>query len=278
VQPAITLVNMANGTSHGPTVTQPQVFVNNAAVTLGQAAAGGAANNGLYLLTAAQQEIMRRGSNGGTIPLKVEPESLMHAAGTIPVRHNAMVNGGKPNGMSSAMRSDKQSNISLSPENSPEMAARSANGIRRKADDELSQTSTNDGQSKKNAKVKTDLTDDEKRKNFLERNRQAALKCRQRKKQWLANLQSKVEYLTNDNENLQNQVTSQREEIFQLKTMLLAHKDCPIAAAQAAGGAIGMDGGMHHGPAGVQMLPGMSHVGMGAQHMHTHVVNGTMRY
>ncbi|RGB34842.1 hypothetical protein C1646_613590, partial [Rhizophagus diaphanus] len=81
---------------------------------------------------------------------------------------------------------------------------------------------------KKNGqKSKSDMTDEEKRRNFLERNRQAALKCRQRKKQWLANLQAKVEYLTNDNETLQSQAQSLREEILNLKTLLLAHKDCP---------------------------------------------------
>ncbi|ORZ13654.1 hypothetical protein BCR42DRAFT_418800 [Absidia repens] len=73
--------------------------------------------------------------------------------------------------------------------------------------------------------------DDEKRKNFLERNRLAALKCRQRKKQWLNNLQAKVEYLTNDNEQLQIQTNSLRDEIMNLKTLLLAHKDCPISQA-----------------------------------------------
>ncbi|KAI8377500.1 uncharacterized protein BYT42DRAFT_570520 [Radiomyces spectabilis] len=73
--------------------------------------------------------------------------------------------------------------------------------------------------------------DDEKRKNFLERNRIAALKCRQRKKQWLNNLQSKVEYLSNDNERLQMQTEALREEIVNLKTLLLAHKDCPVAQA-----------------------------------------------
>src|SRR5688500_4393033 len=64
----------------------------------------------------------------------------------------------------------------------------------------------------------------------------AALKCRQRKKQWLANLQAKVEYLTNDNETLQNQAQSLREEILNLKTLLLAHKDCPIAQANGVMG------------------------------------------
>lgn len=62
----------------------------------------------------------------------------------------------------------------------------------------------------------------------------AALKCRQRKKQWLNNLQAKVEFLTNDNEQLQIQTNALREEIMNLKTLLLAHKDCPVSQANAA--------------------------------------------
>ncbi|KAL4810268.1 Aft1 HRA domain-containing protein [Aspergillus unguis] len=76
------------------------------------------------------------------------------------------------------------------------------------------------------------MTDEEKRKNFLERNRVAALKCRQRKKQWLANLQSKVELFTSENDALTTTVTQLREEIVNLKTLLLAHKDCPVSQAQ----------------------------------------------
>ncbi|ORZ24477.1 hypothetical protein BCR42DRAFT_403034, partial [Absidia repens] len=72
------------------------------------------------------------------------------------------------------------------------------------------------------------MDDDEKRKNFLERNRQAALKCRQRKKQWLNNLQTKVEYLTNDNEQLQIQSNMMRDELIQLRNMLWSHRDCPL--------------------------------------------------
>ncbi|KAF8457710.1 hypothetical protein BGX38DRAFT_1265557 [Terfezia claveryi] len=79
------------------------------------------------------------------------------------------------------------------------------------------------------------MTDEEKRKNFLERNRVAALKCRQRKKQWLQNLQSKVEYYSQENDALTTQVASLREEIVALKTLLLAHKDCPIARATNMG-------------------------------------------
>ncbi|KAI8138193.1 hypothetical protein BJV82DRAFT_492212, partial [Fennellomyces sp. T-0311] len=55
----------------------------------------------------------------------------------------------------------------------------------------------------------------------------AALKCRQRKKQWLQNLQAKVEYLTTDNEQLQVQTNALREQLIDLKTVLLAHKTCP---------------------------------------------------
>ena len=97
------------------------------------------------------------------------------------------------------------------------------------------------------------MTDEEKRKNFLERNRYvllipsrlgvftdlirrvAALKCRQRKKQWLANLQAKVELFTSENDALTATVTQLREEIVNLKTLLLAHKDCPVSQAQGLG-------------------------------------------
>jgi ATF/CREB family transcription factor len=102
---------------------------------------------------------------------------------------------------------------------------------------DLQPNSPNSG---KNARgQKKPETEEEKRKNFLERNRQgesqvlscgngcrarhrahgfgdrnrnsdmltsglsvAALKCRQRKKAWLAQLQAKVEFLTNENERL----------------------------------------------------------------------------
>ncbi|RCI08499.1 hypothetical protein L249_8836 [Ophiocordyceps polyrhachis-furcata BCC 54312] len=80
--------------------------------------------------------------------------------------------------------------------------------------------------------AKSKMTEEEKRKNFLERNRVAALKCRQRKKQWLANLQNKVEMYGTENDALTTQVTQLREEVVNLKTLLLAHKDCPVTQQQ----------------------------------------------
>ncbi|KAH6697578.1 Aft1 HRA domain-containing protein [Plectosphaerella plurivora] len=84
---------------------------------------------------------------------------------------------------------------------------------------------------------KSKMTDEEKRKNFLERNRVAALKCRQRKKQWLANLQSKVELFSSENDALTAQIAQLREEVVNLKTLLLAHKDCPVTQQQGLHGA-----------------------------------------
>ena len=65
----------------------------------------------------------------------------------------------------------------------------------------------------------------------------AALKCRQRKKQWLANLQNKVEIFSNENDALTAQITQLREEVVNLKTLLLAHKDCPVTQQQGMHGA-----------------------------------------
>lgn len=64
----------------------------------------------------------------------------------------------------------------------------------------------------------------------------AALKCRQRKKQWLANLQNKVEMYSSENDALTAQITQLREEVVNLKTLLLAHKDCPVTQQQGLHG------------------------------------------
>jgi len=90
--------------------------------------------------------------------------------------------------------------------------------------------------------------------------RVAALKCRQRKKQWLANLQAKVEIFSSENDALSAQVTQLREEIVNLKTLLLAHKDCPISQAQGISGlamnSIAGDFNHHANPYGMAMQNG----------------------
>jgi ATF/CREB family transcription factor len=98
----------------------------------------------------------------------------------------------------------------------------------------------------------------------------AALKCRQRKKQWLANLQAKVELFSTENDALSATVTQLREEIVNLKTLLLAHKDCPVSAAQGLGGMnmnsfLGGEVANHQNPYGIAQMPNGVHMGMPMQ-------------
>ncbi|CAG8575555.1 13355_t:CDS:2, partial [Ambispora gerdemannii] len=134
---------------------------------------------------------------------------------------------------------DPQMNINISTSSSSNRKSGVRNGRRKTEDNLTDQQPPSKRANTQQQKPKEEMSMEEKRRNFLERNRQAALKCRQRKKQWLANLQAKVEYLTQDNENLQNQATQLREEILNLKTLLLAHKDCPIT--NQANGVMGID-------------------------------------
>nr|XP_020469828.1 cyclic AMP-responsive element-binding protein 5-like isoform X2 [Monopterus albus] len=73
---------------------------------------------------------------------------------------------------------------------------------------------------------------DERRQKFLERNRAAATRCRQKRKLWVSSLEKKAEELTHTNLQLQNEVTSLRSEVGQLKQILLTHQDCPVTAQQ----------------------------------------------
>ncbi|XP_051527539.1 cyclic AMP-responsive element-binding protein 5-like isoform X2 [Myxocyprinus asiaticus] len=73
---------------------------------------------------------------------------------------------------------------------------------------------------------------DERRRKFLERNRAAATRCRQKRKVWVMSLERKAEELTHTNLQLQNEVTSLKTEVTQLKQILLAHKDCPVSVRQ----------------------------------------------
>ncbi|XP_071552541.1 cyclic AMP-dependent transcription factor ATF-7 isoform X2 [Panulirus ornatus] len=78
----------------------------------------------------------------------------------------------------------------------------------------------------------------EKRKKFLERNRAAAIRCREKKKKWIENLSLKYDELGSINQKLQNEVSSLRSEVAVLKSMLLQHKDCPVTLAMQGDGSL----------------------------------------
>ncbi|XP_035486805.1 cyclic AMP-dependent transcription factor ATF-7b isoform X3 [Scophthalmus maximus] len=88
----------------------------------------------------------------------------------------------------------------------------------------------------------SEMDPDERRQRFLERNRAAASRCRQKRKVWVNSLEKKADDLANMNVSLSGEVTLLRNEVAQLKQLLLAHKDCPVTVMQkkaaflAAGG------------------------------------------
>ncbi|KAL4646146.1 Cyclic AMP-dependent transcription factor ATF-7-like [Arapaima gigas] len=73
---------------------------------------------------------------------------------------------------------------------------------------------------------------DERRQRFLERNRAAASRCRQKRKLWVSSLEKKAEELSSMNVSLSNEVSLLRNEVAHLKQLLLAHKDCPVTTLQ----------------------------------------------
>ncbi|KAI9029071.1 hypothetical protein CLU79DRAFT_526758 [Phycomyces nitens] len=85
---------------------------------------------------------------------------------------------------------------------------------------------------RKRTKEVEDEGESERRQNLLERNRQAALKCRQRKKEWIAQLQANDIQSAAENSALRRQIAIYREEILNLKTMLVAHAHCPLSTSQ----------------------------------------------
>ncbi len=75
-----------------------------------------------------------------------------------------------------------------------------------------------------------------KRQKFLERNRAAASRCRAKKKVWVEDLEKKSKDINQLNQSLQQEVLVLRSEVQQLKSILIAHKDCPLIVHQAPEG------------------------------------------
>ncbi|KZS97715.1 hypothetical protein SISNIDRAFT_449267 [Sistotremastrum niveocremeum HHB9708] len=184
------------------------------------ATAATTAANGLFLLSQAHQELTKR-------------EEAQARAGTL--NNGAAKRGAKRKSVDPA--------VQQSPPSKP--AAKKTRSNTRSRKDRMSDSSSEEdydeemappsGQASNGSKKAE--TEEEKRRNFLERNRQAALKCRQRKKAWLAQLQAKVEFLTSENERLTSALVSSREEISRLSALV-----GPGASASVP------NGGHGHGP------------------------------
>ena len=74
--------------------------------------------------------------------------------------------------------------------------------------------------------AESDKLEDVKRSKFLERNRVAASKCRQKKKEWTQNLENRARDLQKNNNSLRMIVNSLRQEILFLKEEMHKHNSC----------------------------------------------------
>ncbi|WWC69124.1 uncharacterized protein I206_103060 [Kwoniella pini CBS 10737] len=185
------------------------------------------AANGLFLLSQAHQELSKREEEGrGSTPTRGRGGKASNgSAGQ--KRKSDIGPGGTP--AKPAKKGKKNSlGAGAAPAVSPPKAAKQESFDSGDSDDDQ------DDGPRFGADGKPE-TEEDKRKNFLERNRQAALKCRQRKKAWLNELQGKVEGLTIENERLQQTIQSMHEEVGRLTAILMQHRDCGLTIPTAYG-------------------------------------------
>ncbi|XP_023319428.1 cyclic AMP-dependent transcription factor ATF-7 [Trichogramma pretiosum] len=71
-------------------------------------------------------------------------------------------------------------------------------------------------------------TVDVKKQAILERNRASSMRARAKRKAWIEQLQSSLKKSNEVNASLQAQVKSLQNQVEKLKSLLLAHKDCPL--------------------------------------------------
>jgi hypothetical protein len=72
--------------------------------------------------------------------------------------------------------------------------------------------------------------DDSKREQFLARNREAASKCRQKKKEWTQNLEQRARDLSSEKQMLTTYLAMLKNELLMLKCKCLEHSDCDCEA------------------------------------------------
>jgi len=126
-----------------------------------------------------------------------------------------------------ATRTDSKSTIpsGFSSSGSPVLPPRKHNLRMPKQQDSVPARAKKRG-NKKGAAGDEDEEDDSKRKKHLERNRMAALKCRQKKTIWVRHLETQNTKLGRKHSDLQQEYTRLINEVTQLKNQLMAHGAC----------------------------------------------------
>ncbi|KAI8974133.1 hypothetical protein BDB01DRAFT_807715 [Pilobolus umbonatus] len=70
------------------------------------------------------------------------------------------------------------------------------------------------------------------KKEKLEKNREAALRCRQKKKKWIKELEDCLDVTERKNKELVEQVNQLKDESIYLRNLLLTHGNCDCAIVQ----------------------------------------------
>ncbi|XP_014208036.1 cyclic AMP-responsive element-binding protein 5 [Copidosoma floridanum] len=89
--------------------------------------------------------------------------------------------------------------------------------------------------SKEKSKIKVDGV---KKQAIKERNRASSMRARAKRKVWIEQLQNSLKNANETNANLHAQLKNLHCQIDKLKTLLLAHKDCPVTKAMEKGNRI----------------------------------------
>ncbi|WVQ99052.1 hypothetical protein IAU59_006184 [Kwoniella sp. CBS 9459] len=207
------------------------------------------AANGLFLLSQAHQELSKREEEGRTPPQSAKGQGSRNASGQSGSGKAANGGGagskrksdvGPPGSATKSAKKGKKNNSSGGNNNNDGLPSGSTppkpviKAPSTMSPNDSGDSDDDDDNNGLNSSGKPE-TEEDKRKNFLERNRQAALKCRQRKKAWLNELQSKVEGLTIENERLQQTIQSMHEEVGRLTAILMQHRDCGLGIPTAYG-------------------------------------------
>ena len=85
--------------------------------------------------------------------------------------------------------------------------------------------------SKENVDKKRTCSEQNKKQEKRERNRASSMRCRAKRKEWIHQLQRTISCANEKNAALQLEIKNLHTGIARLKTLLMAHKDCPSTKA-----------------------------------------------
>ncbi|XP_012230907.1 cyclic AMP-dependent transcription factor ATF-7 [Linepithema humile] len=184
-------------------------------------------------------QLLLKTADGKLMQLSATPVSESSNVSNVSTKEQTVVIKTEPPlrcAMKSDMQSPKKTVISrLSLAKMKLKQTLSKNVITQKAIEGCGKTDATAASKKENVKKTVDQL---KKKDILERNRASSMRARAKRKAWIQDLQRTVTNVNEANAALQMEVKALRVEVAKLKTLLLAHKDCPVTKAMQKGNGI----------------------------------------